>query len=295
MIIKLCFILEIVFIAQSTSFTLKSNFGSLADEINQAAFRSGLGPIAEVGEMGPSAEEVEEGDYMTDASRFPQFDMKNAKSIQDIKSMKELKDIQEITAMKEIKSIQEIPDEIAEQFISDHHLNPIDSLDDEPEEPEDYLESSEELDVTGEEFIEDIEDSPEVDSPEIQIDPWVESSEGGPGCGEMKETLSQLKSLAGDMMDIITSMGSSEASHPEERDQPIDSEENESENEDESNGFPEGEDIVDIQEVKNLEEVKSITPIKSIQEVVGIYPLTEELAQKLRDINAGRRRHRHRH
>ena len=60
-------------------------------------------------------------------------------------------------------------------------------------------------------------------------------------------------------------------------------------------GFPEGEDIVDIQEVKNLEEVKSITPIKSIQEVVGIYPLTEELAQKLREINAGRRRHRHRH
>ena len=107
-----------LFVYSPSSFTLKSNFGSLADEINQAAFRSGLGPIAEVGEMGPSAEEVEEGDYMTDASRFPQFDMKNAKSIQDIKSMKELKDIQEITAMKEIKSIQEIPDEIAEQFIS---------------------------------------------------------------------------------------------------------------------------------------------------------------------------------
>ena len=109
-----------LFLYSPSSFTLKSNFGSLADEINQAAFRSGLGPIAEVGEMGPSAEEVEEGDYMTDASRFPQFqkNMKNAKSIQDIKSMKELKDIQEITAMKEIKSIQEIPDEIAEQFIS---------------------------------------------------------------------------------------------------------------------------------------------------------------------------------
>ena len=91
-----------------SSFKLGSQFGDLAEEINQAAFRSGLGPIAEVG---GSVEEVDGGgnDY---------FDINNAKNIQDIKSMKELKDIQEITAMKEIKSIQEIPDEIAEEFIS---------------------------------------------------------------------------------------------------------------------------------------------------------------------------------
>ena len=51
-------------------------------------------------------------------------------------------------------------------------------------------------------------------------------------------------------------------------------------------GIPEGEDIVSQQEVLNKEEIKSITPIKSIQEVVGIYPLTDELAQKLKAMNA---------
>merc|ERR1712051_184442 len=100
--------------------------------------------------------------------------------------MKELKDIQEITAMKEIKSIQEIPDDIADKFISDNNLQPIDSLDDEPEEEEDGGDTSEE-------FV--IEDSPEVESSEDS--PEVASSENGAGCGEkmnqMKETLEQLK------------------------------------------------------------------------------------------------------
>ena len=88
---------------------MRSGFESLADEINEAAFRSGMGPIAEVG--GPEhTDEVEGGnDY---------FNINDAKNIEEIKSMKELKDIQEITAMKEIKSIEEIPDEIADKFIS---------------------------------------------------------------------------------------------------------------------------------------------------------------------------------
>ena len=99
----------IVFFYSPSSFQVRSGLESLADEINQAAFRSGVGPFAEVGGLEPSAEVEGGNDY---------FDINNAKSIQDIKSMKELKDIQEITAMKEIKSIDEIPDEIAEKFIS---------------------------------------------------------------------------------------------------------------------------------------------------------------------------------
>merc|ERR1711936_946095 len=267
MIIKLCFILEIVFIAQSTSFKLGSQFRDLAEEINQAAFRSGLGPIAEVGAREASLEEVE-GDN-------DNFDINNAKNIQDIKSMKELKDI------------QEIPDEIAEQFISDNNLQPIESLDDEPE-PEDYLESSSEEEV--------IMDPPFGESPE------VDSSEGGAGCGESKqlrETLDQLKSLAGDMLEIISNAGLSEGNQLMDKDATLESEEIDSsfEDEDEDEEFPpEGESIVNVEEVSNIEEVKSISPIKSIQEVVGIYPLTEELAQKLKEINTGgRRRHRHRH
>ena len=75
-------------------------------------------------------------------------------------------------------------------------------MDDEPE-TEDYIESSEE---------EIIEDSPEVDTPEIDS-PEIDSPEengGVGGCGEMQETLEQLKSLAGDMIDIITSLSQSE-------------------------------------------------------------------------------------
>ena len=79
---------------------MKSEFASLAEDINEAAHKAGMGPIAEV-----------EGDN-------DDFDMKKVKSIQDIKSMQDLKDIQEITAMKEIKSIQEVPDDVAEKFIS---------------------------------------------------------------------------------------------------------------------------------------------------------------------------------
>ena len=50
--------------------------------------------------------------------------------------------------------------------------------------------------------------------------------------------------------------------------------------------IPEELNIISKQEVKKIEEVKSISPIKSIQEVVGIYPLTEALAQKLKKLNA---------
>merc|ERR1712156_251379 len=114
MIIKLCFILEIFFIAQSTSFELDSKFSSLVDDINAAASEAGIEPFA------------------------------RAKSIQEIKSMKALKDIQEITAMKEIKSIQEVPDNVAEKFIDDNDLQPIESIADSPEISSEDSASSEE-------------------------------------------------------------------------------------------------------------------------------------------------------
>ena len=96
-----CDIVHFKKLYSSPSFQLKSKFGHLADQINEAALQAGLGPIAEVEDSSENS-----------------FDINQAKSIQDIKSMKELKDIQEITAMKEIKSIQEIPDDIADKFIS---------------------------------------------------------------------------------------------------------------------------------------------------------------------------------
>merc|ERR1712062_15407 len=46
-------------------------------------------------------------------------------------------------------------------------------------------------------------------------------------------------------------------------------------------------DIVKISPIKNMQEIKSISPIKSIKEVVGIYALTEDQAQRLKDSWSG--------
>merc|ERR1712241_897502 len=223
MIIKLCFILEIFFIAQSTSFELDSKFSSLVDDINAAASEAGIEPFA------------------------------RAKSIQEIKSMKALKDIQEITAMKEIKSIQEVPDNVAEKFIDDNDLQPIDSI-------ADSREISSEDSASSEEPLRILRDS---------------------DCGAaeaMRDMLENVKMMAQDMVELLDNfdLKHSRDLEPDSGEEPI--------------GLPDGEEIVSTQEVKKIEEVKSITPIKSIQEVVGIYPLTEELARKLKRLNAAKGR-----
>merc|ERR1712241_1615827 len=231
MIIKLCFILEIFFIAQSTSFELDSKFSSLVDDINAAASEAGIEPFA------------------------------RAKSIQEIKSMKALKDIQEITAMKEIKSIQEVPDNVAEKFIDYNDLQPIDSI-------ADSREISSEDSASSEEPLRIIRDS---------------------DCGAaeaMRDMLENVKMMAQDMVELLDNFDlkhSRDLEPDSSMSQIIDSSE-------EPIGLLDGEEIVSTQEVKKIEEVKSITPIKSIQEVVGIYPLTEELARKLKRLNAERGR-----
>merc|ERR1712156_562638 len=205
MIIKLCFILEIFFIAQSTSFELDSKFSSLVDDINAAASEAGIEPFA------------------------------RAKSIQ------------------EIKSIQEVPDNVAEKFIDDNDLQPIDSI-------ADSREISSEDSASSEEPLRIIRDS---------------------DCGEaeaMRDMLENVKMMAQDMVELLDNfdLKHSRDLEPDSGEEPI--------------GLPDGEEIVSTQEVKKIEEVKSITPIKSIQEVVGIYPLTEELARKLKRLNAERGR-----
>merc|ERR1712156_1742 len=239
MIIKLCFILEIFFIAQSTSFELDSKFSSLVDDINAAASEAGIEPFA------------------------------RAKSIQEIKSMKALKDIQEITAMKEIKSIQEVPDNVAEKFIDDNDLQPIESIADSREISSEDSASSEEP------IIPSIssEDSASSEEP-LRI---IRESD----CGDaeaMRDMLENVKMMAQDMVELLDNfdLKHSRDLEPDSGEEPI--------------GLPDGEEIVSTQEVKKIEEVKSITPIKSIQEVVGIYPLTEELARKLKRLNAERGR-----
>lgn len=82
---------------------------------------------------------------------------------------------------------------------------------------------------------------------EIIIDPFpespeVDSSEGGASCGEsqqLRETLDQLRSLAGDMLEIIGSAGAVPA---EPREQILSSEEIDSSFEDED----EDEEVVHI-------------------------------------------------
>ena len=49
-------------------------------------------------------------------------------------------------------------------------------------------------------------------------------------------------------------------------------------------------EVKSLEEVKNMDEVKSITPIKSIQEIKQIYQLTDDQAQRLRELNEKARR-----
>merc|ERR1711902_284487 len=227
MIIKLCFILEIFFIAQSTSFELDSKFSSLVDDINAAASEAGIEPFARA------------------------------------------KNIQEIKAMKEIKSIQEVPDNVAEKFIDDNDLQPIDSIADSREISSEDSASSEEP------MIPSIssEDSASSEEP-LRI---IRDSDCG-AAEAMRDMLENVKMMAQDMVELLDNfdLKHSRDLEPDSGEEPI--------------GLPDGEEIVSTQEVKKIEEVKSITPIKSIQEVVGIYPLTEELARKLKRLNAAKGR-----
>jgi len=199
------------------------------------------------------------------------------KSIEEIKSITPIKSIQEVKSIKKVKSILPVPDDIAQKFIADHNLVPVDG-----EAP--YYKEYENPPTTGggsptslRNRLEAVIDTlnallQEVDTnmcaqvpdyeplPDPEPGPtWKHSATWNPDT-KLPFDKDDIKSI-----DEITSM----------------------------------QEVKSMLPVKSIEEVKSITPIKSIQEVTGLYELTDEQADLLRRLNAkwskgGARRNRRR-
>merc|ERR1711942_295356 len=203
--------------------------------------------------------------------------IKPVKSIEEIKSITPIKSIQEVKSIKKVKSILPVPDDIAQKFIADHNLVPVDG-----EAP--YYKEYENPPTTGggsptslRNRLEAVIDTlnallQEVDTNMCAQVPDYEplpDPEPGPTWKHSATWNSDTK-LPFDKDDIksideITSM----------------------------------QEVKSMLPVKSIEEVKSITPIKSIQEVTGLYELTDEQADLLRRLNAkwskgGARRNRRR-
>ena len=147
-------------------------YSNLVHDLNENAYEAGLGPIAEVYDRHHSNEREYGKDYSDDAD----FELKNAKNIQEVKDMKEIKSMEEITNIQEIKSMQEVPDDIAEEFIKDEGLTPLDSLNDEEiiDEP---VEAAMNLDDVVEEPLPPMEggreDIKNIDIPFLLFNLWV--------------------------------------------------------------------------------------------------------------------------
>merc|ERR1711910_286370 len=253
MIFQLFSLLNLLFLADAARLSFPPSYKKLVGDLNGKAEGAGLGPIAEVDYESFEPSEIE---------KFKLGHHGDVKSIKEVKSLEEIKNMDEVTDIKEIKSIQQVPDTIAENFIEDEGLVPLDSLTDKAEyedtgllesaevEPKSSCSSSKIRDVQHRLsdmmeqigfLIEDL-DTESGDSAEIAIDPISESDEVDTAIISSEET------------DLI----------------PFDKD-----------------DIVKISPVKSMQEIKSISPIKSIEEVVGIYALTEDQAQRLKDSWSG--------
>merc|ERR1739844_331319 len=204
------------------------------------------------------------------------------KSIQEVKSIKEIKSITPIKSIKEINSItpikyiKKIPDDIAQKFIADQGLVPIDE---------------------GGYNSGGYKGRPQVGAGRYGSEPTVESYNTAQDDFKqgLKDAIGLLNTLVQDLgeqglcgkKDETTSFNyrpsyDGRPGHYGKKSKlPFDKDDIESIDE-----------IISMKEVKSMlpvkkiTEVKSITPIKSIQEVTGLYELTDEQADQLRRLNA---------
>ena len=266
--------------AENELFDLLQNDGQGDDD--DAAFQPPAQdedpPARYPGDSSEVIESIDEIESITPIKSIQEVkSIKPVKSIEEIKSITPIKSIQEVKSIKKVKSILPVPDDIAQKFIADHNLVPVDG-----EAP--YYKEYENPPTTGggsptslRNRLEAVIDTlnallQEVDTnmcaqvpdyeplPDPEPGPtWKHSATWNPDT-KLPFDKDDIKSI-----DEITSM----------------------------------QEVKSMLPVKSIEEVKSITPIKSIQEVTGLYELTDEQADMLRRLNAkwskgGARRNRRR-
>merc|ERR1712002_615459 len=222
-------------------------------------------------------ESIDEIDSITPIESIQEVkSIKPVKSIEEIKSITPIKSIQEVKSIKKVKSILPVPDDIAQKFIADHNLVPMDGdatykeYENPPTvgggPPSSLRQRLEAVIDTLNELVQEVDTNPCAQVPDYEPLPdpepgpaWKDSTNWNTGT-KLPFDKDDIKSI-----DEITSM----------------------------------QEVNSMLPVKSIEEVKSITPIKSIQEVTGLYELTDEQADLLRRLNAkwskgGARRNRRR-
>merc|ERR1711942_96653 len=211
-------------------------------------------------------------------ARYPGDSSEVIESIDEIESITPIKSIQEVKSIKKVKSILPVPDDIAQRFIADHNLVPMDGeapyreYENPPTvgggPPTSLRQRLEAVIDTLNELVQEVDTNMCAQVPGPDYEPMPDP-EPAPGWKDRTNWNTGTK-LPFDKDDIksideITSM----------------------------------QEVKSMLPVKSIEEVKSITPIKSIQEVTGLYELTDEQADMLRRLNAkwskgGARRNRRR-
>merc|ERR1712002_1082121 len=229
------------------------------------------------GDSSEVIESIDEIDSITPIKSIQEVkSIKPIKSIEEIKSITPIKSIQEVKSIKKVKSILPVPDDIAQKFIADHNLVPMDG--DAPYKeyenpptvgggpPSSLRQRLEAVIDTLNELVQEVDTNMCAQVPDYEPLPdpepgpaWKDSTNWNTGT-KLPFDKDDIKSI-----DEITSM----------------------------------QEVKSMLPVKSIEEVKSITPIKSIQEVTGLYELTDEQADLLRRLNAkwskgGARRNRRR-
>merc|ERR1712240_838495 len=178
----------------------------------------------------------------------PIEDIKEVTNIEEVKSITPIKSIKEVESIQEIKSIEKIKEHIARDFIKEHGLrNPIDDDDSYP--------------MTAGGKLKQLE--------ELKYDLKKDAGK----CKKLKHKVRRLRketAIMENMEDEYCSKAQYEIDEYKTLKQHIEE--------------ALGRRVDSIEPVDSIEEVKSITPIENIQEVKHMYELTDDQAQRLKDL-----------
>merc|ERR1712183_174313 len=221
-------------------------------------------------------ESIDEIDSITPIKSIQEVkSIKPVKSIEEIKSITPIKSIKEVNSITPIKYIKKIPDDIAQKFIADQGLVPIDE---------------------GGYNSGGYKGRPQVGAGRYGSEPTVESYNTAQDDFKqgLKDAIGLLNTLVQDLgeqglcgkRDETTSFNYRPSDrrpghYGKKSKLPFDKDDIESIDE-----ITSMKEVKSMLPVKKITEVKSITPIKSIQEVTGLYELTDEQADQLRRLNA---------
>merc|ERR1712142_520229 len=189
----------------------------------------------------------------------PVEDIKEVTNIEEVKSITPIKSIKEVESIQEIKSIEKIKEHIARDFISEQGLRNLIDDDSYP--------------MTAGGKLKQLE--------ELKYDLKKDAGK----CKKLKHKVRRLRketAIMENMEDDYCSKAQYEIDEYKTLKQHI--EEALGRRVDSIEPVDSIEEVKSITPIESIEEVKSITPVESIQEVKHMYELTDDQAQRLKDL-----------